>query len=739
MLAEVLGREPAGGVRAELLRLSGGNPFALEELARAAVDSGWLDPATGRRRGTGAVELPWTLAESIRARAARLAPRRARDAALGGRCRRALRHPPAGARRGRRDGGSAAGHGAAGRGRDGRRGRRRTPPASASPFATPWSTRRSSQEGLAAQRAGSPRPHPRGRRGARRRGDARAVRRPSWPATRWRPATGRGRWRTRARRPPTPRRSAPSRRRSPTSSGPCRSGPSTTARRCGPSCWCHAGGCARAARTRRRARRRAAGVRARRPGARGREGPPWCRAAAGRGLWRGRQPRAGSSTTGSAAVERSGAPAPREAPAHGAGAQARPSRRAGPGRGAADAEEGLALVPEVTTVGEARDRVSLLATVGLVRLWRCDGRRARERCWRRPRGWRIEHHDDVGASRAYNQLATGNLLLTPLVEGVDRGRVAVELAARHGLHTMQAHYLACQTWLTHPRRRLGATRGGSSRRPRRSSTRRTLREYTRWNLAEARADLGARRGGSRGRRRRRAWRSSSGPSPSRATASPATPSTARRSRASSPATRPAPAASWGPSSTRFLELIGQGAAEAEVLVPKVQVLVAAGDQEQARRWRRWAHGRAARPSPDPVLRRVARPPPMRPMRGRPRSRRPRWRPRRTAGRFEAACDRVLARRDRGGGRRGPVGGGRPAARGARALRRDRLRGLVRRVNESLRALGERGPDAGRRRGRRPVGAGAGGARPGRRGAHQPPDRRAPGDQRAHRRFAMWPT
>ncbi len=74
MLSEVLGREPAPEVRAELLRLAGGNPFALEELARAAVESGWLDPATGRRRGTGAVELPWTLADSIRARAARLAP-----------------------------------------------------------------------------------------------------------------------------------------------------------------------------------------------------------------------------------------------------------------------------------------------------------------------------------------------------------------------------------------------------------------------------------------------------------------------------------------------------------------------------------------------------------------------------------------------------------------------------------------------------------------------------------------
>ncbi len=66
--------------------------------------------------------------------------------------------------------------------------------------------------------------------------------------------------------------------------------------------------------------------------------------------------------------------------------------------------------------------------------------------------------------------------------------MAVELAARHGLHTMQAHYLACQTWLT--------TRAGAW-----EDTWRLIQEaealldpedpseYTRWILAEARADL----------------------------------------------------------------------------------------------------------------------------------------------------------------------------------------------------------------------------------------------------------
>ncbi len=74
MLTEVFGRRPAPDVETELLRLAGGNPFALEELARAVVDSGWLDLESGRRRGTSAVSVPWTLAESIRARAERLSP-----------------------------------------------------------------------------------------------------------------------------------------------------------------------------------------------------------------------------------------------------------------------------------------------------------------------------------------------------------------------------------------------------------------------------------------------------------------------------------------------------------------------------------------------------------------------------------------------------------------------------------------------------------------------------------------
>ena len=73
LLAELMGIAPAPEVANELMRLSAGNPFALEELAAAGLESGWIDPASGRRSGTGTVELPWTLAESIQARAAALA------------------------------------------------------------------------------------------------------------------------------------------------------------------------------------------------------------------------------------------------------------------------------------------------------------------------------------------------------------------------------------------------------------------------------------------------------------------------------------------------------------------------------------------------------------------------------------------------------------------------------------------------------------------------------------------
>ena len=71
MLAEVLGGPPAPTVEAELLRLAGGNPFALEELARAAAESTWIEDPAGSGRSLG---LPFTLTDAIRARAAALDP-----------------------------------------------------------------------------------------------------------------------------------------------------------------------------------------------------------------------------------------------------------------------------------------------------------------------------------------------------------------------------------------------------------------------------------------------------------------------------------------------------------------------------------------------------------------------------------------------------------------------------------------------------------------------------------------
>ena len=73
MLEELIGTRPPPDVADELIRLSGGNPFALEELARAVVESGWIDPATGARQSNATVAVPWTLGESIRARCSRLA------------------------------------------------------------------------------------------------------------------------------------------------------------------------------------------------------------------------------------------------------------------------------------------------------------------------------------------------------------------------------------------------------------------------------------------------------------------------------------------------------------------------------------------------------------------------------------------------------------------------------------------------------------------------------------------
>ena len=70
MLLEILGSRPPAAIETEIVRLAGGSPFALEELTRAAADSGWLDDA--ETHPGAPLALPFTLTESIRARAGRL-------------------------------------------------------------------------------------------------------------------------------------------------------------------------------------------------------------------------------------------------------------------------------------------------------------------------------------------------------------------------------------------------------------------------------------------------------------------------------------------------------------------------------------------------------------------------------------------------------------------------------------------------------------------------------------------
>jgi DNA-binding CsgD family transcriptional regulator len=351
------------------------------------------------------------------------------------------------------------------------------------------------------------------------------------------------------------------------------------------------------------------------------------------------------------------------------------------------AEEGLALVPEATTAGEARDRVSLLSTIGLVRLWRSDEPGAREVLEEAAR-LALEHHDDVGASRANNQLSNGNLLLLSTAEAIERVRVAIELAARHGLHTMQAYYLACQTFLT--------TRAGAW-----DETRRLIdeaealldpedpSEFTRWILAEARADLAlgeADLAGSEAARLALLERALSVESEHFAGYARDGAAVARMLAGDPPAAR----ALLEPELARFLMLIEQGAAEAEVLMPKVQVLVAAGEEERARPLVAWGLGvlpdhpqirycaalLGLRDEPDAAAAEVEATAAGTEERG--------WT-------FVAACDRVAA-----AGIAAQAGGGRPAAVALLRAARERFGGIgcegwVRRVDESLRRLGERAP------------------------------------------------
>jgi ATP/maltotriose-dependent transcriptional regulator MalT len=104
------------------------------------------------------------------------------------------------------------------------------------------------------------------------------------------------------------------------------------------------------------------------------------------------------------------------------------------------ADEGLALVPEAVTPGEAVDRVSLLTTKGMVTLWRCDVATA-EPLYREAARLAEQHHDDVGAARVLHSRGAANTLLVRLPEMRQSFDRAAELVARHGLRRLQAFYL----------------------------------------------------------------------------------------------------------------------------------------------------------------------------------------------------------------------------------------------------------------------------------------------------------
>jgi DNA-binding SARP family transcriptional activator len=74
MVENLLGLPPDPEAHAAIAAMSGGNPFAVEELVRAAVEEGRLSPASGRWRADGRETLPQTVREMLLARIRRLRP-----------------------------------------------------------------------------------------------------------------------------------------------------------------------------------------------------------------------------------------------------------------------------------------------------------------------------------------------------------------------------------------------------------------------------------------------------------------------------------------------------------------------------------------------------------------------------------------------------------------------------------------------------------------------------------------
>lgn len=74
IVERLLGAPPSASAMDAVMRAGGGNPFAVEEVVRDALDRGVLRPGNGDWHADGPVALPWTVREMVTARARRLAP-----------------------------------------------------------------------------------------------------------------------------------------------------------------------------------------------------------------------------------------------------------------------------------------------------------------------------------------------------------------------------------------------------------------------------------------------------------------------------------------------------------------------------------------------------------------------------------------------------------------------------------------------------------------------------------------
>jgi DNA-binding CsgD family transcriptional regulator len=686
LLADALGTAPAPDVRDELVRLSGGNPFALEELARAAAESGWLDAATGRRAGAGPVELPWTLSEAIQARAAALAPPErellAWAAAIGERFELVLLVAAAGlpvddalASLERLQAAGLVVEDTADSDRD------------AFAFRHALVHEALAREGLAATRR---RRHQRllqaadelvvggmldvsdselarhalaGGDRARalvhsRAAAARALELGAVEEAAAHLERAIGLWRT-------------------------EDGPSMRAEllfACGRLRTRLARGDSRAAGLLEEARAAYLDL--------GDEAAAaWSLAVLADDRWRGGESSRPFREWERAIpdLRRTGPPeALRWALATYARALAFEKQV---GAAARAAEEGLALVPAAATADEAFDRVSLLSTKGTIALWRCDATASRALFGEAVR-LAIEHHDDLGAAQAHHLRSLANILLVSVPEMVEGQTRAVELVARHGLRELQAYYVECLAYV--------AVHAGDWARARRliDECESLLdpddpAEWTRWGLGEDRAWLLVGEGELELAEQAYTALLGSGLTRRSARFGDDTREGAAIARLLG-GDAPGALELLRPTVDSFLELIAGGEAEPDSMSPKVAVLVAAGEGRPAAEIVSWA---AALLPGHPYIRCCQA------LLDLPSD------PARAAAALEEAASSLVAggHRLEGAWQRvaaaviaADVEGGGPAAIALLRSAHDRFRAMgseawCRRIQERLRALGERAP------------------------------------------------